>query len=75
MFVSDSVLYFLEHIIRETNKKLYDSNDGLRSALASEAVAAKRRVSPSFADDIFPHTHWLYIQIEADSKFFSVVQV
>lgn len=27
------------------NKKLYDSNDGLRSALASEAVAAKRRVS------------------------------
>uniref|UniRef100_G3P9M4 RAS and EF-hand domain containing 2 n=1 Tax=Gasterosteus aculeatus aculeatus TaxID=481459 RepID=G3P9M4_GASAC len=31
---------------RETNKKLYDSNDGLRSALASEAVAAKRRRSP-----------------------------
>lgn len=73
MFVSDSV--FLEHIIRETNKKLYDSNDGLRSALANEAVAAKRRVSPSFVDDTFPHTHWLYNQIDADSKFFSLVQV
>nr|XP_040018962.1 ras and EF-hand domain-containing protein [Gasterosteus aculeatus aculeatus] len=33
-------------ILQETNKKLYDSNDGLRSALASEAVAAKRRRSP-----------------------------
>ncbi|TNN23483.1 Ras and EF-hand domain-containing protein [Liparis tanakae] len=44
---------------RETNKKLYDSNDGLRSALASEAVAAKRRVSPLFADDIFAHTYWI----------------
>ncbi|KAG7269740.1 hypothetical protein CRUP_006153 [Coryphaenoides rupestris] len=31
---------------REMNKKLYDSNDGLRSALASEAVATKRRMSP-----------------------------
>ncbi|XP_035760310.1 ras and EF-hand domain-containing protein-like, partial [Neolamprologus brichardi] len=30
----------------ELNKKLYDSNDDLRSALASEAVAAKRRLSP-----------------------------
>nr|XP_046249035.1 ras and EF-hand domain-containing protein isoform X2 [Scatophagus argus] len=30
-------------ILQETNKKLYDSNDGLRSALAS---AAKRRLSP-----------------------------
>lgn len=29
--------------IRETNRKLYDSNDGLRSALAG---AAKRRVRP-----------------------------
>ncbi|MEQ2189723.1 hypothetical protein GOODEAATRI_028216 [Goodea atripinnis] len=28
------------------NKKLYDSNDGLRSALTSEAVAGKRRMSP-----------------------------
>ncbi|XP_034089518.1 ras and EF-hand domain-containing protein [Gymnodraco acuticeps] len=33
-------------ILQATNKKLYDSNDGLRSALASEAVAAKRRLSP-----------------------------
>ncbi|XP_078024007.1 ras and EF-hand domain-containing protein [Epinephelus lanceolatus] len=33
-------------ILQETNKKLYDSNDGLRSALATEAVAAKRRLSP-----------------------------
>ncbi|KAL6106781.1 uncharacterized protein ACO6RY_10569 [Pungitius sinensis] len=33
-------------ILQETNKKLYDSNDGLRSALASEAGAAKRRLSP-----------------------------
>ncbi|XP_041651105.1 ras and EF-hand domain-containing protein [Cheilinus undulatus] len=33
-------------ILQETNKNLYDSNDGLRSALASEAVAAKRRLSP-----------------------------
>uniref|UniRef100_A0A671X6N6 RAS and EF-hand domain containing 2 n=1 Tax=Sparus aurata TaxID=8175 RepID=A0A671X6N6_SPAAU len=31
------------NILQETNKKLYDSNDGLRSALAS---AAKRRLSP-----------------------------
>ncbi|XP_045894104.1 ras and EF-hand domain-containing protein isoform X1 [Micropterus dolomieu] len=31
-------------VLQETNKKLYDSNDGLRSALASEAV--KRRLSP-----------------------------
>lgn len=56
--VPEPVLYFLERIIRETNKKLYDSNDGLRSALAS---AAKRRVSPLFADDAVLHTHWLYI--------------
>ncbi|XP_078113061.1 ras and EF-hand domain-containing protein isoform X1 [Sander vitreus] len=33
-------------ILQETNKELYDSNDGLRSALASEVVAAKRRLSP-----------------------------
>ncbi|XP_049929869.1 ras and EF-hand domain-containing protein isoform X2 [Epinephelus moara] len=33
-------------ILQETNKKLYDSNDGLRSALATEVVAAKRRLSP-----------------------------
>uniref|UniRef100_A0A667WRG5 RAS and EF-hand domain containing 2 n=1 Tax=Myripristis murdjan TaxID=586833 RepID=A0A667WRG5_9TELE len=33
-------------ILQEMNKKLYDSNDGLRSALASEVVAAKRRLSP-----------------------------
>ncbi|XP_044048050.1 ras and EF-hand domain-containing protein isoform X2 [Siniperca chuatsi] len=33
-------------VLQETNKKLYDSNDGLRSALACEAVAAKRRLSP-----------------------------
>ncbi|KAG8012636.1 Ras and EF-hand domain-containing protein [Nibea albiflora] len=33
-------------VLQEMNKKLYDSNDGLRSALASEAVAAKRRLSP-----------------------------
>ncbi|KAM6925695.1 ras and EF-hand domain-containing protein [Lycodopsis pacificus] len=33
-------------VLQETNKKLYDSNDGLRSALASEAVAAKRRLPP-----------------------------
>ncbi|XP_073327478.1 ras and EF-hand domain-containing protein isoform X2 [Pagrus major] len=31
------------HVLQETNKKLYDSNDGLRSALAS---ASKRRLSP-----------------------------
>ncbi|XP_047207613.1 ras and EF-hand domain-containing protein isoform X3 [Girardinichthys multiradiatus] len=33
-------------ILQEMNKKLYDSNDGLRSALTSEAVAGKRRMSP-----------------------------
>ncbi|XP_008410566.1 ras and EF-hand domain-containing protein isoform X2 [Poecilia reticulata] len=33
-------------ILQEMNKKLYDSNDGLRSALASQMVAAKRRLSP-----------------------------
>ncbi|XP_023180914.1 ras and EF-hand domain-containing protein-like isoform X4 [Xiphophorus maculatus] len=33
-------------ILQEMNKKLYDSNDGLRSALASQTVAAKRRLSP-----------------------------
>uniref|UniRef100_A0A3Q3QE19 EF-hand domain-containing protein n=1 Tax=Monopterus albus TaxID=43700 RepID=A0A3Q3QE19_MONAL len=33
-------------VLQEMNKKLYDSNDGLRSALASEVVAAKRRQLP-----------------------------
>ncbi|KAM7396693.1 hypothetical protein PAMP_019716 [Pampus punctatissimus] len=33
-------------VLQEMNKRLYDSNDGLRSQLASEAVAAKRRLSP-----------------------------
>nr|XP_020509978.1 ras and EF-hand domain-containing protein-like [Labrus bergylta] len=33
-------------VLQEMNKNLYDSNDGLRSALATEAVAAKRRLSP-----------------------------
>ncbi|XP_043981008.1 ras and EF-hand domain-containing protein isoform X2 [Gambusia affinis] len=33
-------------ILQEMNKKLYDSNDGLRSALASQMVAAKRRLNP-----------------------------
>ncbi|XP_037539595.1 ras and EF-hand domain-containing protein [Nematolebias whitei] len=33
-------------MLQELNKKLYDSNDGLRSALASQVVAAKRRLSP-----------------------------
>ncbi|XP_056137291.1 ras and EF-hand domain-containing protein [Lampris incognitus] len=33
-------------VLQETNKKLYDSNDGLRSVLASETVATKRRLSP-----------------------------
>lgn len=54
--VSEHLLYFFEYI-REMNKNLYDSNDGLRSALASEAVAAKRRVGP-----LFPYllvTHFL----------------
>uniref|UniRef100_A0A3B5MRT4 RAS and EF-hand domain containing 2 n=1 Tax=Xiphophorus couchianus TaxID=32473 RepID=A0A3B5MRT4_9TELE len=38
---------YSNHIqILEMNKKLYDSNDGLRSALASQTVAAKRRLSP-----------------------------
>ncbi|KAK0155070.1 Ras and EF-hand domain-containing protein [Merluccius polli] len=32
--------------LQEMNKELYDSNDGLRSALANEAVATKRRLSP-----------------------------
>lgn len=36
-------LYNLDLVIRETNRKLYDSNDGLRCALAG---AAKRRVRP-----------------------------
>ncbi|XP_068595739.1 ras and EF-hand domain-containing protein [Brachionichthys hirsutus] len=31
------------HVLQETNKKLYDSNDGLRHALAG---ASKRRLSP-----------------------------
>ncbi|KAM6937302.1 ras and EF-hand domain-containing protein [Xenentodon cancila] len=33
-------------VLQEMNKKLYDSNDGLRSALTFEVVAAKRRLSP-----------------------------
>lgn len=59
LHVSLTLFYFPKHIIREMNKNLYDSNDGLRSRLASEVVAAKRRVSPLSADAIFPHTHWL----------------
>ncbi|KAM4553587.1 ras and EF-hand domain-containing protein isoform 2-T2 [Fundulus diaphanus] len=39
-------------ILQEMNKKLYDSNDGLRSALLSESVAAKRRLSPQ--DETLP---------------------
>uniref|UniRef100_A0AAY4BQR1 EF-hand domain-containing protein n=1 Tax=Denticeps clupeoides TaxID=299321 RepID=A0AAY4BQR1_9TELE len=33
-------------ILQEMNKKLYDSNDGLRSALASDMASSKRRLSP-----------------------------
>ncbi|XP_053742640.1 ras and EF-hand domain-containing protein [Synchiropus splendidus] len=33
-------------LLQEMNKQLCDSNDGLRSALESEAVATKRRMSP-----------------------------
>ncbi|XP_041966813.1 ras and EF-hand domain-containing protein isoform X1 [Alosa sapidissima] len=33
-------------ILQEMNKKLYDSNDGLRSALANDAASNKRRFSP-----------------------------
>ncbi|XP_078478015.1 ras and EF-hand domain-containing protein-like [Lampetra planeri] len=33
-------------ILQDINQTLYDSNDGLRSALATEVVAAKRRLSP-----------------------------
>ncbi|KAG7523541.1 ras and EF-hand domain-containing protein-like [Solea senegalensis] len=33
-------------ILQEMNQTLYDSNDGLRSALATEVVAAKRRLPP-----------------------------
>ncbi|KAG5839647.1 ras and EF-hand domain-containing protein isoform X1 [Anguilla anguilla] len=33
-------------ILQEVNRKLYDSNDGLRSALAMNAATAKRRLSP-----------------------------
>ncbi|XP_075998650.1 ras and EF-hand domain-containing protein [Genypterus blacodes] len=32
--------------LQQMNKTLYDSNDGLRSALATEATAAKRRLPP-----------------------------
>ncbi|XP_017566581.1 ras and EF-hand domain-containing protein isoform X2 [Pygocentrus nattereri] len=31
---------------REMNKKLYDSNDGLRSALAKDSASSKRQLSP-----------------------------
>lgn len=50
-------------IIRETNKNLYDSNDGLRSALAS---AAKRRVSRVVADYFLTVT-----QFNEDSSIFN----
>ncbi|KAJ8417360.1 hypothetical protein AAFF_G00285870 [Aldrovandia affinis] len=33
-------------ILQELNKKLYDSNDGLRSALVTKAGSSKRRLSP-----------------------------
>lgn len=49
MKVNYVILNFLKHLIREMNKKLYDSNDGLRSALAGQVVSAKRRVSSLFA--------------------------
>lgn len=65
-----TLTYFLKCIIREMNKKLYDSNDDLRSALASEAVAAKRRVTLFSSIDIFPYTLWLS-QVEAHSQLFS----
>ncbi|XP_066540356.1 ras and EF-hand domain-containing protein [Hoplias malabaricus] len=33
-------------LLQEINKTLYDSNDGLRSALASDNTSSKRRLSP-----------------------------
>lgn len=65
-----TLTYFLKCIIRELNKKLYDSNDDLRSVLASEAVAAKRRVSLFCSNSVFPYTLWL-CQVEAHSQLFS----
>lgn len=50
-------------IIRETNKNLYDSNDGLRSALAG---AAKRRVGRVVADRFLT-----VIQFNEDSSIFN----
>eukprot|EP00063_Salmo_salar_P029189 XP_014004024.1 PREDICTED: ras and EF-hand domain-containing protein-like isoform X2 [Salmo salar] len=34
-------------ILQAMNKKLYDSNDGLRSALVSDVASSKRRLSPN----------------------------
>ncbi|KAL2092997.1 hypothetical protein ACEWY4_010309 [Coilia grayii] len=34
------------NILQEMNKKLYDSNNGLRSALVNDAAASKRSLSP-----------------------------
>ncbi|KAG1944796.1 ras and EF-hand domain-containing protein isoform X2 [Pimephales promelas] len=39
-------------ILQEVNKTLYDSNDGLRSALSQESSSTKRRLSPK--DEIPP---------------------
>ncbi|XP_062404320.1 ras and EF-hand domain-containing protein isoform X2 [Sardina pilchardus] len=37
-------------ILQEMNKKLYDSNDGLRSALVNDAASNKRSLSPKLDD-------------------------
>nr|XP_046164096.1 ras and EF-hand domain-containing protein-like [Oncorhynchus gorbuscha] len=34
-------------ILQDMNKKLYDSNDGLRSALVNDVASSKRRLSPN----------------------------
>lgn len=55
-------------IIRETNKNLYDSNDGLRSALAS---AAKRRVGRGRVGRVLADYFLTVIQFNEDSSIFN----
>uniref|UniRef100_A0A8C4EX44 RAS and EF-hand domain containing 2 n=1 Tax=Dicentrarchus labrax TaxID=13489 RepID=A0A8C4EX44_DICLA len=61
-------------VLQETNKKLYDSNDGLRSALAREAVAAKRRVS-SFSRPDPSKTTYSHVATWADKYLDSGVSL
>lgn len=53
MYLTFVLYVYHVNTVREMNKTLYDSNDGLRSELANEVIAAKRRVSALVMTNFF----------------------